>query len=151
MNSNNNTPKKVNAALTFSIPMGNSCARQPPKKLLVLVKARQHKVEAPTLKSLNDKQMLAEKRRKKRREWRVRRTRENREALTKMAKDIEKFKNIQLSTDTSPASMKQSKETVVLAEKIASGFDRLSNRYHEDLQTTDNFFIHQPNIPYMGP
>lgn len=54
--------EKTTTAVCFSIEMGNTCTRKPPKRLLA--KSRHHKNTTTTLESLNDKQMQAEKRRK---------------------------------------------------------------------------------------
>lgn len=64
-----------------------------------------------------------------------------------MAKDIERFKNLQeVRESSSPNSIQHSKESAILAEKIADGFDRLSQRYSEDLKRAENFYIEQPYI-----
>lgn len=67
----------------------------------------------------------------------------------KMAKDIERFENLQQAMDSSPARIQQSKESALLAEKIAASFDRLSMRYNQDLKRAENFTMPQPYI--VGP
>lgn len=63
-----------------------------------------------------------------------------------MAKDIDRFKNLQEVMKSSPSSVQHHVESAVLAEKLADGFDRLSQRYSEDLKRAENFFVEQPYI-----
>ena len=73
----------------------------------------------------------------KRREEKVKRVIANREALLKLSSNIETFLNDQEKPTDSQRLSRQ--EVANLANEIANGFDRLSERYKNDLKRVENF------------
>ena len=76
----------------------------------------------------------------------MRRVRANREALLKLSSNIQTFMN---NEEESPNKHKLSRQEVAhLANEIANGFDRLSERYKNDLKRAENFptmsFLYMP-------
>lgn len=89
----------------------------------------------------------------KKRELRVQRTRENREALLAMALDFEKFEKLHSAATASPNRdenlAEKNKKAALLAEKLANQFERLNERYSEDLKRAENFQAH--SVLFLGP
>lgn len=95
-----------------------------------------------TAQELEEKQRQATERRNKRQEERVKKVVANREALFKLASDLETFMiwNDGERTGTSTYSEgKQTHQAAQLANDIADGFDKLSQRYSRDLKQAEGF------------
>lgn len=98
-----------------------------------------------TAEELEEKQRKAEERRTQRQQDRVKRVIANREALLKLASDLETFMIWSDTDKHSPATcgddktMRNQYQAAQLANEIADGFDRLSQRYTRDLKQAEGF------------
>lgn len=95
-----------------------------------------------TAQELDEKQRKAMERRKKRQEERVKRVVANREALFKLASDLETFmiwNDAERNELRTRNEGEQTHEASQLASEIADSFDRLSQRYSRDLKQAEGF------------
>ncbi|XP_078363406.1 uncharacterized protein LOC144647475 isoform X2 [Oculina patagonica] len=92
-----------------------------------------------TAEELDEKLRKAAERRNHRQQERVKQVRANREALFKLASDLETFMLWNDAERTDDSGRQQRHQTRQLANDIADGFDRLSQRYSRDLKRAEGF------------
>lgn len=137
-----NNDNKRGIAFTVSFDDNPQCLSPVPKALRVPKKTQKSML---TAQELQEKQQRAEERRNQRKQDRVKRTIANREALFKLASDLETFMiwNDKQCCHTASFEDHQTtqhqNQTAQLAVEIADGFDRLSQRYARDLKQAEEF------------
>lgn len=137
------TPSVDDSNKSIAFTVGFDEERQPlspvPK---VLQKTHRKDRSKLTAQELDEKQRRAMERRNKRQEERVKRVVANREALFKLASDLETLMiwNSAEGNDLRTCNDgEQTHQAAQLASEIADSFDRLSQRYSRDLKQAEGF------------
>ncbi|XP_068748532.1 uncharacterized protein [Montipora capricornis] len=138
--SSNNNNRSV--AFTVSFNDDKQPLPEVPKTLQMLSKTKKSRL---TAQDLEEKQRKAEERRNQKRQDKVSRVIANREALLKLASDLNTFmtwndpEQCSLANGGDDKAPRHQYQAAQLANDIADSFDRLSQRYTKDLKQAEGY------------